>query len=286
MWISCERWFARNWSENAVRRPPKPRLGMGKSKAIRCAVGQADGVCGAIWRIWVTRSDAYVSVRVLGGSYKVSLHESGLGKASMTREALAKPERWAKLDRPMPRVTWRFPRPVEAQVPCAFFLLQPSREVDRPAPADSGDVAWIPAPPIGASIEFQLWIVPRNIRLGPDDWPAKAAMATGAIGSLGLANGATLWVTWRELPDDADLMASVEPQRRAWRAVARTEEAPGDGEIRALVIGERNGGEWGLIDFSLREPLNRDDGSDLSGIGCVGRCVKASLFPGAACSAK
>jgi hypothetical protein len=65
-----------------------------EDQVIRFAVGLLDGARSATWRLWVPRgkSDVYLSRRLVGRNYKVSLHESGEWHVGLTGEYVERPD--------------------------------------------------------------------------------------------------------------------------------------------------------------------------------------------------
>ena len=59
-----------------------------RSEVVRFAVGGPDEPRSLVWRIWTHRgtSNLYISDRLQGGDWKVSLHESGDWRFALTRE--------------------------------------------------------------------------------------------------------------------------------------------------------------------------------------------------------
>lgn len=58
-----------------------------KKKEIRFAVGQLGNQLSPIFKIWNSKNDVYISGKFMGGTFKISLHESGIWTVAATTES-------------------------------------------------------------------------------------------------------------------------------------------------------------------------------------------------------
>jgi hypothetical protein len=168
------------------------------AQVLRFAVGSASGPRSRSWRLWVPKrkSDVYISGRSLGDSVKVSLHEPGPSRFALTAEWVRRTGFQAPegKDRRL-AVEWERPRPrPPRQIARAFSIIVPWDEVlDRGMP-ESGHVAWVPPPPEGTCIHFDVIYTPAGAVI--TGHPGARSMGTGLIGEVRLENGERVFVTW------------------------------------------------------------------------------------------
>jgi hypothetical protein len=168
-----------------------------KQQVVRFAVGSAPGPKARSWRLWVDRgkSDVYILARTLG-AVKVSLHELGPARCALTKPWLRRTgfqapagrdwrlaEEW---ERPRPHPPGRFARPLT--------IIVPWDEVrDGEAPEDDGQITWVPPPPDGMSIHFDIVYIAADARLRCH--PGGQTMGTILVGEVHLENGQRVFVT-------------------------------------------------------------------------------------------
>jgi len=171
-------------------------------QVLRVAVRSAIGPRSRTWRLWVDKgkSDVYISGRVLGKSVKVSLHEPGPSRFALTNEWVEQ----AGFQAPEGRdrrlaVEWNRPRPRPPhQIARAFSIIVPCDEVlDRGIP-ETGQVVWVPPPPEGTCIHFDLVYIPAGAVV--TGHPGARSMGTGLVGEVQLENGERVFVTWLVRP--------------------------------------------------------------------------------------
>jgi hypothetical protein len=171
-------------------------------QVLRFAVGSAIGPRSRSWRLWVPKrkSDVYISSRRLGNSVKVSLHEPGPSRIALTSEWLRQTGYQAPegRDRRL-AVEWQRPRPrPPRKIARAFSIVVPYDEVlDREIP-EVGQVAWIPPPPEGTCIHFDVVYIPAGAVV--TGHPGVRSMGTGLVGEVHLENGERVFVTWLVRP--------------------------------------------------------------------------------------
>lgn len=186
-------------------------------QVLRFAVGSAKGLRSRTWRLWVPRqkSDVYVAARRLGNSVKVSLHEPGPSRVALTSEWVrtsgfqAPDGRDARL-----AVEWERPRPrAPRQVARPFSIIVPWDEVLDRGYHERGEVAWVPHPPEGTCVHFDLVYTPAGVVVMGH--PGARSMGTKLIGEVELANGERVFVTWLVRPMEDETRRHVEKLRAA-----------------------------------------------------------------------
>ncbi len=177
------------------RGPPlKPDVRRILKKELRFCIGEPTGLHSTTWKIWVNRSDVYLSSRMLASDIKVSLHESGECQYSRTSESFAytgKPNR----DRHIQKWKRRRIYP-ESGVVHLFRIIIPSTELRSTSAEkkEAKDVVWYMAPPIGYGAYIEVWLTPVLGRL-----PGQDEFINDLLGVLSLANGQYVGVTVRYL---------------------------------------------------------------------------------------
>ena len=99
-------------------------MGKPRAEVVRFAVGGADEPRSLVWRVWTTKgkSDLYISGRLQGGDWKVSLHESGDWRFALTREF----SQAQGMDERLIFEKWERPQPLREGVTPAFEIMVPS----------------------------------------------------------------------------------------------------------------------------------------------------------------
>jgi hypothetical protein len=190
---------------------------MPERNAIRFCAGTDGGTRSAIWRLWATRNDVYLSFRNLGGVLKVSLHETGDWRMALTSEYLQTDDP-ALIDGG--RFFERWDRPAEQSpgVTIAMRLLIPYSAVNIP-PGVQGEPAetrLVPPPP---SDWFTVVSVAFTNEQMAERWPGRSQGAN-PIGQLMLPKGEQVWLVAHEtetLPltqDPADLTGQIRESAR------------------------------------------------------------------------
>lgn len=194
-------------------------------KELRFCIGEPKGHHSTTWKIWVNRSDVYLSSRMLASDIKVSLHESGECQYSHTSESFAhrgKPNR----DRHIQKWKRRRIYP-ESGVVHLFRIIIPSTEL-RSTSAEKKEakgVLWYMAPTIGYGAYIELWLTPVL-----DRKPGQDEFMNDLLGVLSLANGQHVGVTVRYLKikpqnikdlaqlrdQSGNLLQQKDPRIRGW----------------------------------------------------------------------
>jgi hypothetical protein len=190
-----------------------PRLAMAreaeamrrKIRGVRFAVGAPDGARGAIWRIWVNRSDVYVAARATASDMKVSLHASGQWRAAFTeahqrrKEALIPPDQDRAVDK------WDRPTEFVPGWTRAFEIIVPASEV-----VESEEVIEKP--------EEVVWIDTL-----PDGWATHFNIVLGAPGATGSDGRGFPTAEGREDHTDVVTVLELENGERVWVLVSAHE---------------------------------------------------------------
>jgi|GEM_PF-6106981 len=173
---------------------------MEKNMAFKCrfVVGSPSSARSSIWSVSVAKnpkSDVYVTSGSLGGTFKVSLQQSGDGNVSFTREF--QQSQTEKNDWPFEsrhRDTWNFLHDLNKGWSLALRIWIPRselRHVSEPVPMPD-DVTWLHPAPDGFFTEIAIIFTVKPVREG--EWPAQDSMRSSLVATTLLANGLYLWV--------------------------------------------------------------------------------------------
>lgn len=166
-------------------------MGSNKDIAIRFAVGHPDSEISSTWRIWFNKpaeeatSDVYLSYRALGGTLKVSIHQSGSIQYSFTGEHARKlniPNKERHLDQ------WD----LQGRYPI-FKIIVPFTELKAAKAKIKKKIKSIDAPSNGNAVEIYLYIT--NDSIG-DKMPKDYKLFEEHV----LNNGKTFSIIWRNNP--------------------------------------------------------------------------------------
>jgi hypothetical protein len=186
-------------------------------QVLRFALGSPTGPRSRTWRLWVPKhkSDVYVSSRRLGNSVKVSLHEPGPARFALTSEFIRRGTFQAPEGRdPRLAVEWERPRPKPPNlIARPLAIIVPWDEVLEREVAETGDVVWMPPPPEGACINFDVVYTPAGVIV--DGHPGGRSMGTELVGTVDLENGERVFVTSIVREIGASLRDQVDKLRSA-----------------------------------------------------------------------
>jgi hypothetical protein len=223
-----------------------------KQPALRFAVGSPDGPRAGVWRLWAERNDVYIAARILGGAYKISLHESGDWREAFDSNYVRRhPE---LLPPGRDRTLERWPRPPELRpgLTRAFRILVPRSEVVGAASPlrSSKQVTWVLPAPVG-------WLTCFTILLSTRDWladehPASGQATSRLVGRLELPRE-VVWVVADELPVPEGNRLALDLTKRAWQRIRAAIAAAGRvaTEPRAVTSGVTEDGTRYYLDTAL-----------------------------------
>ena len=223
-----------------------PRVSVGPGGRVRFAVFAPDGRRSMAWTVGTTRRtrDVYVTARPLGGTWKMSLHQSGRWNSGLTAEragAMASPIPDRHWDR------WQAPAELAPGIRRSVELLFPDVELRRwPAGlTDDKPVTRIPAPGDGYAACVDLIFMapgPPLRLLDIDDVFSVAAIDLHDLTKLSIVARRIPWVAedveWL-LVAKRSMLASLNP------AVIRTTRAP-----RAILIGKHTDDLRFVVDYA------------------------------------
>ena len=191
------------------------------------------------------KSDVYISGRTLGASVKVSLHEPGPSRFALTSEWVRQtgfhaPEGTHRRH----AFEWNRPRACPPrQVARPFSIIVPDDEVlDREFP-EKGQIVWVPAPPEGTCIHFDVVYLPPGAPC--TGHPGARSMGTGLVGEVQLQNEERVFVTWL-----------VRPMAEATRHLVK--------KLRTARVLDRDGNlvdKVGMLAFGTERNPDADDGT-------------------------
>lgn len=159
------------------------------------------------------KSDVYVSSRRVANSVKVSLHEPGPARFALTSEFVRRGDYRPPEDRhPRLAVEWERPRPKPPRSAARpLTILVPWDEVRHQTYEETGDIIWVPPPPEGTCIHFDVVYTPAGVEV--IGHPGARSMGTRLVGDLELANSERVFVTALVREIDAPLAANIERLR-------------------------------------------------------------------------
>jgi hypothetical protein len=137
------------------------------SKKIRLAIGSDEKCESSIWRLWTNhKGDVYLSVRVLGGIYKMSLHRDGKCQFGFTAQYEdTAGERFGVKERHLE--LWELP---DENIVRAVQILIPASELRNVNIDDSKKITWLKPPPQDAVGTISVFICkPGEVLEVPDD---------------------------------------------------------------------------------------------------------------------
>jgi hypothetical protein len=191
---------------------------VGPGKGVRFAVFADDGRRSMAWTVWTSRHtlDAYLTARPLGGTWKISLHQSGSWQSGFTGELLAT----TSLDIPSRHLDrWQQPQEFAPGMRRSVQVVIPDAELRRwpDGVTDDKPVTVVPAPGAGhaACVEF-IFLAAQPTRLEILDAAVDVAALMGHDGSM--LRVVSRQVPWT--PADAEWLrvgkeatrASIDPQ--------------------------------------------------------------------------
>ena len=187
-------------------------MGKPRAEVVRFAVGAPDEPRSLVWRVWMTKgkSDLYISGRLQGGDWKVSLHESGDWRFGLTCE-------FAKARGMAERLIfeqWERPQPLRDGVTSAFEIMVPSAELAlprQPLPEDrrkhTEKVTWFPPAPEGCATHF-------IVMYTEPGWPTPEA-APDFLSIFTLPDGRTVSIMVLEQAIPVDQQRQIDACRQA-----------------------------------------------------------------------
>lgn len=223
---------------------------------LRVAIGAPGEPQASFWRIWVTRSEVYLSAATIGGLFKVSLHSGGQCNAAFTSEQVQRSGGEAMFPDGSRRVvTWR--RGLNGVV-IALQLEVPSAELRAGAAGrqPSKNHIWLAAPGPGGSRSLLVAFgCPKTVATG---WPQPVAGAE-PLAADELPNGEGLAVLTVLHQTSTEVIAAIAEKRGRLggpmgfaAGVAIDRRAP---TSRLIVTGQGSDGRRIFVEAALRCPV-------------------------------
>lgn len=210
-------------------------------KELRFCIGEPTGPHSTTWKIWVNRSDVYLSSRMLASDIKVSLHESGECQYSHTSESFAHTGK-RNQDRHIKKWKRRSIYP-KSGVVNLFRIIIPSTELSLTSAEqkEAKDIVWYMAPPIGYGAYIELWLTPALACP-----PGQDEFINDLLGVLSLANSQHVGVTVRDLkitPQNIEDLARVRDQ-------AGSSQKQKDPRIRGWALTWSKQNDYAIVEFA------------------------------------
>lgn len=184
---------------------------------VRFAAGSPERPHSAVWRLWVHGSDAYLGARMVLGTIKLSMHQSGQWISAFTSQS------GAVIDETGSRRTHTWQRPAEftpgwtmgPAVAVPWVTWRDELRSREPLPSDT---EWVAGPKRNKKLLFSVLI----------SSPAVTTDATSVSRpgdrlldrSLPMSNGEAIWLQVRQAemtPEENNVLTSMERQFRGFR---------------------------------------------------------------------
>ncbi|MGH2691112.1 MAG: hypothetical protein ACRDHM_01255 [Actinomycetota bacterium] len=225
---------------------------------VRFGAGTPDRPRSAVWRLWVHGSDAYLGARVLLGSIKLSIHESGQWISAFTEQSGAV----IKETGSRRHETWTRPaefHPGWTQGPVVGIPWVSWRDDLKPRDEIPAKTLWVPAPKRYKKLLFSTLISAPDV---PKDAVIPALETRDRVlASLPMANGETMWLVAQHRAMSPDESTGIRSAEREFRGIGIS------GSLRSvhawgLWIATSNLGGPILVQFPLgRRHFNIEPGS-------------------------
>lgn len=209
----------------------------------RFGVGYPDRLQSGVWRVWADpgKSDVYVAIRTIAGTFKVSLHESGDCNASITQQACEKDPRLVEALGGRRHIDqWHRRTHTGSLLSIPLRIAFPESELRwRSGKSPQGtEVQWLPPPPGGHSIDVLCTFTGQAYPTGDFPWRANGGEL---LKWTLLENGEIFWLTRLIYPTPPGLADKIEEQRERSKAPAPVVFNPQGESLRRadrLLIGE------------------------------------------------
>lgn len=214
------------------------------SKPIRFGIKDVNDNQSGVYRVWTSKSDVYLAVRVLGGDIKVSLHESKECQFSFTSnfiKGLDIPNKSRHIEK------WERKPNIGQGITLAFRIVIPQSEL-RERIVDQSKVKWIENSEESTCLEVALIFTEKGINVS--GWPGKKSMGTQLLKSYKLPNGETLWLVYYKTIIDDKLKEQLNEYRKVVRdklLVKRVDST----NIRGFLFGDESDDSRKFIDIAL-----------------------------------
>ena len=222
-------------------------------RSLRFGIRDGSGNCASTWKLWTetagSNSELYLANRALGGTLKVSLHQSGnwhIAYSQRTFEGQVRGVIPKFKDRFIKK--WLRPQEIAPGVTLAFRIVTPYSAVTASrAQGNYSKVKWIDNAPAPKATEIDILITRPATKVS--GWPAKRSMGTSLIGSFQLENGETVWAVHWAI-DMPDLTKAGKGVVRFYKGKSKKNlESEG---LRVLVFGTETDGSGVIYDCAMQ----------------------------------
>ena len=147
------------------------------------------------WKCLANKNDIYLMCREMGGSLKISFHESGSWRIAYLKEFFEKSVPGVKKNRVIKE--WMRPSAISPDVTMVCRLIIPAAAVSRQILSIKNQMHCVPRAKEGKAIEISILITGQGAHIS--DWSGNRVMNTTLIGSMLLDNRETVWLVYREI---------------------------------------------------------------------------------------
>ncbi|MCB9421009.1 MAG: hypothetical protein H6667_14500 [Ardenticatenaceae bacterium] len=223
-------------------------------KAIRFGIRDDNDNRAATWKLWTEsgrgKSELYLACRSLGGSIKVSFHQSGNWHYAYSKKTYQEQVMGTltKLDDRFIE-KWEKPPEIAEGITLAFRIVTPYSAITSSAKTGNyKKVIWLPNAPKPYATEVDIFLTKPDVQV--TGWPGKRSMGTSLIGSFPLDCGDMAWaVYW--IVDMPDLSRVAEGVGRFYKGKS-VEDLKSD-SLRAIVFGKEPDGSRVIYDCPVQE---------------------------------
>jgi hypothetical protein len=218
---------------------------LGKSDAIRWAVGSYTGLRSSTWRFWGNKKgDFYLSVRILGGSLKTSLHRDRNCQTGFTKDYA----REAGLKRSRHLDRWQL---ADAPLVIAVQVVIPVGELDRFEAKEAEPMVWVPIPPVEFVSVVTVYILrPDYSSENNDQWPGQSH-GTQPLGVIRTPLRAA-FVAWSQQPLTENVREFIERHRTQISSSAKALKVLAAPSIRSAIFGQQGDEPRFLMELAFR----------------------------------
>lgn len=203
---------------------------MAKGGVVRFGVGDPTGPHGQVWRLWVDKSgdSGYLACHNLGAYIKVSFHKRAHLSGFTTEERRHMRDAGMSVPR---RFEWQPPPEQTPGYRRYMLIVEPASEVSYLSSWPNPErVMWLPAPPAGHAVEFQIWETP---------WfeGMFQTTSTTALWSAPMSDNRALRLTYRTVEFNTPyLVGEIEKFRKMAWSVAGVREMVSQGRDIGMFV--------------------------------------------------
>ena len=221
-------------------------------REIRFCIHDENEKRAATWKCWSPsnsdKNDIYLANRQLGGAIKTSFHQSGQCHfAYLPSYWEDKVPKEHKSEKGRFIHKWDVPEPNQAGCILLFRIVTPFSSTTVPFDqSEYKKMHWVENCPNGMATEVYFILALPEAKL--TGWPGKNGMGSKLIGSYELANGASIWLIYRDI--EMPNLSNVKGGRFNFYKGQRKRDLV-EGTKKMIVMGSESDGSQVLYDCAL-----------------------------------